>query len=77
MEVPQWIFKWEYVKKNGALKLTNMMSCFSKTADIRTTEGGEGICLLSAKILSTSIINCYFKSQCFNEGNNHYSCTAM
>lgn len=45
MEVPQWIFKWEYVKKNGALKLTNMMSCFSKTADIRTTEGGEGICL--------------------------------
>lgn len=41
MQVFQWILMWEYVKKNCSLKLTNMMSCFNKTADIRATEGEE------------------------------------
>lgn len=45
MQVVQWILVWEYVKKNSSLKLTNMMSCFNKTAETRTTNGGEGICL--------------------------------
>lgn len=45
MQVAQWILMWEYVKKNCTLKLTNMKSCFNKTEDTRTTEGGEGICL--------------------------------
>lgn len=45
MQVVQWILVWEYVKKNCSLKLTNMMSCFNKTGETRTTNGGEGICL--------------------------------